>query len=605
MRRRVSVVLEEGGRQRVHPLQQEEGGYFAGRVSDAPAGIRYRYRLDDDERLYPDPASRFQPEGPHGPSQIVDPGGFAWTDGTWEGVSLPGQVLYELHLGAFTREGTWKAAMEQLPELARLGVTTVEVMPVAEFSGRFGWGYDGVDLYAPYHLYGEPDDFRRFVDRAHALGLGVILDVVYNHFGPDGSYVRAFSPDYFSAKQGEWGDAINFDGPNAGPVRAFFADNAGYWIDEYHLDGLRLDATQAIEDASPVHILAEIGERVRAAAKGRSTIVVAENEPQRIRLIKPVEQGGYGLDALWNDDYHHSAMVALTGHNEAYYSDYHGSAQEFISAIKRGFLFQGQRNTHQNQPRGTPAFGVSPATFVHYLQNHDQVANSLRGERVHALTAPGRFRALTALTLLGPETPMLFMGEEFAASSPFPYFADHPPELARLVAQGRADFMSQFPSVATSEARSQLLRPEAPETFERSKLDWSERERHAAVYAMHRDLLRLRREEAVFRGQRVGGVDGAVLGPGAFVLRFFGDDGDDRLLVVNLATDLRLTELPEPLLAPPEGRHWDLRWSSEDVRYGGGGTPPIFVDDGWRIPGEAAVVLGPADGPTGRAGRRA
>src|SRR5437667_221040 len=413
-------------------------------------------------------------------------------------------------------------------------------MPLADFDGRFGWGYDGVDLFAPTRLYGRPDDLRRYVDRAHALGIGVILDVVYNHLGPTGNYLRVFSPSYFTNRyENEWGDAINFDGPDAGPVREFFTANAGYWIDEFHFDGLRLDATQQIYDASPEHILAAVGARVREAARGRSTIVVAENEPQDTRLVRPSAAGGHGLDALWNDDFHHSAMVALTGRAEAYYSDTYGEPQEFISAAKYGYLYQGQHYHWQRQPRGTPAWGVPPTAFINFLQNHDQVANSARGLRVHQVTSPGRYRAMTALLLLLPSTPMLFQGQEFAASAPFLYFADFEAELADAIRRGRAEFLTQFPSAAAFEERAALDNPGAPHTFARCKLDFSERETHAEAYALHRDLLQVRHEDDAFQVQRPGAVDGAVLGPATFALRFFtGDHSDDRLLIVNLGADL-------------------------------------------------------------------
>lgn len=602
-RRQVEVVFD--GMEHLNcSLQAEAEGYFSGTVAKAEAGMRYRFRLDDGERLYPDPASRFQPEGPHGPSQIVNPRSFAWTDHAWRGVSLKGQVIYEMHIGTFTREGTWAAAEAQLPELADLGVTVLEVMPVADFPGRFGWGYDGVNMFAPTRLYGEPDDFRRFVDRAHALGLGVILDVVYNHLGPDGNYLREFSEDYFSTKhKTEWGEAINYDGPNSQPVRDYFSANAAYWITEFHLDGLRLDATQSIFDDSPEHILTAIGRAVRTAAQGRDTLIVSENEPQHIRLVQPVEQGGYGLDALWNDDFHHSAMVALTGRNEAYYTDYRGNPQEFISAAKYGFLYQGQWYRWQQQRRGSSGLRQAPTSFITFLQNHDQVANSGRGERVHRLANPGQYRALTALLLLGPCTPMLFQGQEFAASNPFYYFADFAGELKRLVREGRAESLAQFRSLATPEMRAVLADPGELATFERSKLDFTDRERHADVYQLHRDLLRLRRQEPVFRSQQQDALDGAVLSARAFVLRFFGADPDglpngleDRLLLVNLGIDLTLSPAPEPLLAPPPEHHWKVLWSSEHPRYGGLGTPPLETTVNWLIPGHAAVVLQPAPG---------
>jgi maltooligosyltrehalose trehalohydrolase len=592
-RRSVHVVLEDGpGVGADVSLSSAGGGYFSGWAEAAGAGTLYRYRLDGGPNLYPDPASRFQPQGPHGPSRVIDPSGFSWADKEWRGCGLEGQVLYEMHVGTFTREGTWAAVTRELPVLADLGVTVLEVMPVADFPGRFGWGYDGVDLFAPTRLYGTPDDFRRFVDRAHALGLGVILDVVYNHVGPDGNFLKEFAPGYFTDRyKNEWGEALHFDGADAGPVREFFVANAGYWIDEFHLDGLRLDATQQIFDHSPEHVLAAVGRRVRQAAGGRATLLVAENESQHAKLARPPGRGGYGLDMLWNDDYHHSAMIVLSGHNEAYYTDFLGTPQEFVSAAKWGYLFQGQRYQWQKKRRGTPTFGLNPAAFVNFLQNHDQVANSAHGLRCHALASPGLFRALTALTLLMPGTPMLFQGEEFAASSPFLFFADHNPELARLVRKGRGEFLSQFPSIALPGVQAGLPDPADPRTFERCKLDLTERERHAEVYALHRDLIRLRRADPVLRAPRRGSFDGAVLGAEAFVLRYFGGAEGDRLLIVNLGRDLHLDSAPEPLLAPPEGMRWEVRWSSEDPRYGGLGSPPLDTEENWRLPGHAAVLL--------------
>jgi maltooligosyltrehalose trehalohydrolase len=552
-------------------LAPEADGYFSGAVAGVGDGALYRYRLDAGE-AFPDPASRFQPEGPHGPSQVVDPSRFRWTDGEWRGAGREGQVLYEMHIGTFTQEGTWEAAARQLPALAELGITVIEVMPVSEFPGRFGWGYDGVALFAPYHGYGGPDDFRRFVDGAHAVGLGVILDVVYNHLGPDGNYLKQFSEHYFTDKYtNDWGQALNFE--DAEPVRELFIASAGYWIAEYHLDGLRLDATQDVQDASEDHILAAIGRRAREAAGARRIYITTENEPQDTRLVRPPEAGGYGFDSLWNDDFHHSAMVALTGRSEAYYTDYRGTPQEMISLVKYGYLYQGQRYSWQKKRRGSSGLGLPASAFTNFLQNHDQVANSARGDRVHKLASPGRFRALTALLLLGPGTPFLFQGQEFCASAPFLYFADHTPELAAAVRKGRLEFLSQFPSLALLATQAGVPDPEA--------------------LALHRDLLRLRREDPVFRAQGAGWLDGTVLGREAFALRFFGETAGDRLLLVNLGMDLDLEPVPEPLLAPLTGSRWEPLWSSEDPKYGGSGAPPPEDDEGcWRLSGQAAVVLG-------------
>ena len=574
------------------PMQSEGNGYFSLLKSDCGPGDSYWFRLDCG--TYPDPTSRFQPEGPHGPSQVVDPAAFAWTDESWPGVSRQGQIIYEMHIGTFTPEGTWDAAIEKLDGLASLGITLLEVMPVSDFAGDRGWGYDGVNLFAPTRLYGQPDDFRRFVDRAHALGMGVILDVVYNHFGPDGNYLARFSKDYLHyERKNEWGDSINFDGENCGPVREFFLMNAAYWIAEYHLDGLRLDATQQIHDASDEHMIKAIGVAVREAAPGRQTYVVAENDQQDPRIARPIEEGGYGLDALWNDDFHHSAMVALTGRNEGYYTDFKGQPQEFVSLSKRGYLFQGQGYKLRGGPRGSSALDLHPENFVICLQNHDQVANSLWGRRAHQLSHGGTLRALTALLLLNPSTPMLFQGQEFAASAPFLFFAHHHPELARLVSEGRAGELGIFPSIASDEARLHLPDPEKEETFLRCKLDWAERERHSDVYRLHRDLIALRKTTPHFGEAQRGDHDGAVLDGRAFLLRFFGEN-DDRLLVINLGLDLIMDSVAEPLMAPLSERDWQLIWSSENPSYGGGGTPPLRKGTGWVFPGQSAVLLASA-----------
>ena len=600
--KRVELVVEHDAAAAQAPLaialEPEGGGYWGTVTRAARAGSRYRFRLDGGSALFPDPASRFQPTGPHGPSEVIDPDSFSWTDEAWAGARLPGQVIYELHVGTFTPQGDWAGARGRLPHLRDLGVTAIELMPVADFAGTFGWGYDGVDLFAPYHRYGRPDDLRRFVDEAHRLGLAVLLDVVYNHLGPDGNYLARFAPGYFSDKATEWGAAINYDGADAAPVREFFAENAAYWIREFHLDGLRIDATQSIFDESDDHIIAALVRRARAAAPGgRPIVIVGENEPQHPHLARPPERGGLGLDGLWNDDLHHAAVVALTGRNEAYYHDYLGAPQEFISAAKYGYLYQGQRYAWQNKRRGRSARGLAPASFVAYLENHDQVANSATGLRLWHTTTPGRGRAMTALLLLGPWTPMLFQGQEWSASSPFLFFADHNAELAPLVRQGRVEFLTQFPRCATAETRERLWDPGARATFEASRLDWSEPAgpRGQQSLALHRDLLALRRTDPVLQAQGTDGVriDGAVLGAECFLLRYLAPrESDDRLLIVNMGRDLAVDPAPEPLLAPPEGARWITLWSSESVRYGGDGTPPLDSEEhGWRAPGHAAVLL--------------
>jgi maltooligosyltrehalose trehalohydrolase len=587
-RKRVSVVVEG---EPDFDLARESGGYFSGTRSRTPAGTLYSLRLDDSPTRYPDPASRFQPHGHDGPSQVVDPSAYRWGDASWQGVDARAAVVYEMHVGTFTPEGTWRAAAAQLRWLADLGITTLELMPVGEFPGRFGWGYDVVHFFAPTRLYGTPDAMRAFVDEAHRLGLGVILDVVYNHCGTLGCFLPAYSGDYFSTRyRNDWGHALNFDGKDAQPVREFFLANVEYWISEFHLDGFRYDATQSMFDASATHILADMNARARAAAAPRRVYLVGENEPQDVRLLHEPAHGGYGVDALWNDDFHHAARVALTGRTEAYYSDYRGAPQEFISAAKRGFLYQGQHYGWQKKNRGTATRSLEPHRFVAFLQNHDQVANSAQGRRLHELTSPGQLRAATALLLLAPQTPLLFQGQEFAASAPFLYFADNPPENAGAVKEGRGDFLKQFPSIAAA-GHVLLADPASVETFERCKLDLAERETHGSAVALHRDLLRLRHGDPVFSRHTAGALDGAVLANEAFVLRFYADADDDRLLIVNFGADLALSPLPEPLLAPPSECAWKLAWSSEDVAYGGEGTAPPECGAVWRIPAHAALVF--------------
>jgi maltooligosyltrehalose trehalohydrolase len=586
----VELVTESEGE--AVALRPEDNGYHSGYADNAVPGARYRFRLDAGD-AFPDPASRYQPDGPHGPSVVVDPTSYNWSDGEWKGVSIHGQVVYEIHIGTFTKGGTFRSAIERFPDLVDTGITLIEVMPTADFAGRFGWGYDGVNFFAPSRLYGTPDDFRAFVDAAHHLELGVILDVVYNHFGPDGNYLTRYSPRYLAARASEWGDAPNFDGPDCGAVREYFLTNARYWIEEFHLDGLRLDATQQIFDKSSPHIIAEINEAVRASSGERSTVLIAENEPQDTRLVRSQESGGFGLDAMWNDDFHHAARVAATGRDEAYYSGYRGVAQELVSAAKYGPLYQGQWFAWQGQRRGGSALDLAPTQFVAFTQNHDQIANTAGGRRLHLETSPGRFRALTALLLLLPQTPLLFQGQDFCASAPFLYFADHTAALACAVREGRADFISQFPSIG-AEPDASTPDPADPITFLRSKIDWAERRDNAAALALHRDLLTLRREDPVIRGQRHRGLDGAVLDDSALVIRFFGGTEDDRLLVVNLGHRKHFASPAEPLLAPPLNRAWRTMFSTESPRYGGWGTPLLeTLTDGWRIPAESAALLIP------------
>lgn len=570
-----------------HAMQSEAGGYHSAYVDTAGVGSRYGFRLDGNPQVLPDPASRGQPDGPHGTSTVVDPAAYAWGDAGWTGVGRPGEVMYELHVGTFTEEGTWAAAARKLPLLKEIGITIIEMMPVAEFPGRFGWGYDGVAIFAPTKIYGTPDDLRSFIDTAHQLDMGVILDVVYNHFGPDGNYMPLFASAYLSERyENEWGDAINFDGAGADGVREFVRENAAYWVREFHFDGLRLDATQQIYDASPRNIMAELTAAARAAAGSRSILVVGENERQDPTFLRPEAAGGYGLDALWNDDFHHASHVALTGRADAYYADYAGTAQELLACVKHGFLYQGQRSTCQKSARGVPGLDLPPGRLITFLENHDQIANSAFSRRLVELTDRARLRAMTALWLLMPGTPLFFQGQEFAAPGQFLYFADHNKELAEQVAKGRRAFLMQFPGIDGIETDD----PAAEATFRKSILDWSARVSNEWALRLHRDLIALRNTDPVFAV--TPRLDGAILTEDAFVVRLFGEQ-DDRLLVFNFGRDWHPRIVPEPLLAPRPGCTWRLMWSSEDPAYDGEGARAPVNDEGfWFVQGRSAAVLG-------------
>ena len=583
-----SVALVLDG-ERELPMQRDAAGFFTIEVPQAGAGQRYWYRIA--QGLRPDPASRWQPEGPLGPSEVVDGRRFEWTDDGWTGVAAAHrQVFYEMHVGTFTRQGTWRAATDRLRDLAEIGVTTLEVMPIAEFNGRFGWGYDGVQLFAPTHLYGTPDDVRRFVNAAHELGLAVILDVVYNHFGPVGNYMPEFSDTVLGAP-GEWGDAINYDGHGSAPVRSFMKENAAYWIRDFHFDGLRMDAVGAMEDSSDEHIVSEICHAAREAAGGRAIFIVGECEAQDTRLFNATGAYRDGLDAMWNEDWHHSAFVTLTGRRHAYFTDYRGTGQEFASMARHGFLYQGQWYTWQQKPRGGYAIGLPSWRFVAFLENHDQVANTGLGERIYQHVDAGRWRALTTLLLLGPALPLLLQGQEFGSSQPFTYFADHEGELADAVMKGRVDFLAQFPTLKTPEMRALIPNPADPKTFEGCKLLDEERRADSPLRRLHQDLIRLRRDDLVLRevGTERVRIESSAPVPTVVLLRYMAGL-EDRLLVANLA-DAYDCPMNDPLLAPLPQNIWTQVWSSEQVQYGGPGATSIPDTNPWVIPAGAAVLL--------------
>ncbi|WP_075214139.1 malto-oligosyltrehalose trehalohydrolase [Mongoliimonas terrestris] len=579
------LVLEDGET----PMTDEGNGWFSASMPGRRAGERYGFRLGDDPAVLPDLASRHQPDGPHGRSALLDHGAFRWTDGDWRGVPLSDAVISEIHIGTFTPEGTFAAAADRLPLLAEVGITVIEVMPLNDFPGRFGWGYDGVGWFAPVGIHGTPDDLKRFVDRAHGLGLAVILDVVYNHLGPDGQYHRRYAAGHFSTRyKNEWGDPLNFDDEGSAGMRALVVESAAAWIRDYHVDGLRFDATQQIFDASPVHVVAEAAAACRAAAPGRHLILLAENTPQDVTVLEPGDAGGQGLDALWNEDFQRAARIAVTGERDAYYSDLAGSPGELVAALRWGFLYHGQRSAWDKAPRGTNAFHVPLHRFIAFLENHDQVANARRGDRLARIGDPAMLAAVTTLLLLGPQTPMLFQGQEFGSSRPFVFFCDHRGDLADAVRKGRKGFLDQFPAVR----HGAIPDPSAEATYRACGLDWGERDRNGALLALHRDLLALRRDDPVFTAPDTA-IHVASPMADLAVMRWFGAGGaGDRLLLLNAGPGRILETLAEPLSAPRPGRPWRMIFSSDDDVYGGRGSAPAIDPDGvWSLPGRSAVVM--------------
>jgi maltooligosyltrehalose trehalohydrolase len=473
-------------------MTRGDGNWWRAEIPPAKTGIDYAFVLDGGEPV-PDPRSPWQPNGIHGCSRTLDHGAFSWTDQRWQAKPLSSAIVYELHVGTFTPQGTFIAAIDKLDYLVDLGVTHIELMPVAEFSGTHGWGYDGVDLYAPHHAYGEPDDLKRLVDATHARGLAVILDVVYNHLGPAGNYLARFGPYFTQRYATPWGQALNFDGAGSDEVRQFFCDNALMWLRDYHFDGLRIDAVHAILDTSAIHFLEQLAGEVAdlQAQTDRQLALIAESDLNDPRIIRPREIGGYGMHAQWSDDFHHALHCVLTGERAGYYRDF-GSLADLAKALQRVFVYDGRYSAFRRRRHGRPPSGLSGHSFLGYLQTHDQIGNRAKGERSSHLMNGGRLKIAAALVLTAPFIPTLFQGEEWGATSPFLYFTDHrDPELARNVTEGRRREFSSF-----GWNPEEVPDPQAVETFERSKLNWTERDKepHAGLLAWHRRLIELRQK---------------------------------------------------------------------------------------------------------------
>jgi maltooligosyltrehalose trehalohydrolase len=499
---RVDVIFERDNFTVTRALARLPDGAFTGWEPDLATGTRYRFSLDGGPGL-PDPASRWQPDGVHGASAYVDPTEFVWSDQDWDGVQREDLVIYELHVGTFTPEGTFAGVEARLGYLAALGVTAIELMPIAECAGTRNWGYDGVDLFAPSHHYGTPDHLRRLVNAAHRHGIAVILDVVYNHLGPEGAYLSAYSPYYFSSRHtSRWGAAVNLDGEHSEQVRAFFIENALHWIHEYHIDGLRLDATHTMVDSGSPHFLSELRARVHDQTS-RPAMLIAEDERNLAALILPPPRG-YGLDAVWADDFHHQVRVALVGERDGYFGDFTGTATDLAATVRQGWFYTGQRTPRTGQPRGSDPSGLAPSQFVFCVQNHDQIGNRAFGDRLHHAVDLDVYRAVSALLLLLPQIPLLFMGQEWAASTPFLYFTDHDPALGRLVTEGRRREFAAFAAFADPLTRLQIPDPQDPSTFALSRLSWDERHAgtHAGIERLYRRLLGIRRTDPVFRDRR-------------------------------------------------------------------------------------------------------
>lgn len=531
------LVLE--GRDDPFPMERLDSGWHCLTTREASIGSRYLFQLPDGLRV-PDPASRFQPEDVHGPSEVIAPGSYLWRDGVWTGRPWEQTVIYELHIGTFTPEGTFLAAIERLDHLQSLGVTAIEIMPVADFSGKRNWGYDGVLLYAPDSAYGRPEDLKALVEAAHVRGISVLLDVVYNHFGPDGNYIMKYFPDLQTERhKTNWGDAVNFDGPNNLATREFVIHNALYWIQEFHLDGLRLDAVHAIIDESEHHVLLELADRIRESVTDRPVHLILENEKnQACRLERDNSRAPVHFNAQWNDDIHHVLHTAGTHEDAGYYKEYKGEPGLLGKSLAQGFAFQGQCTTDGGTKKGEPCSHLPPTAFISFIQNHDQIGNRAMGERINAIVAPEVVRSLAAVYLLLPQIPMLFMGEEWCATAPFPYFGDFTGELGDKIRQGRRNEFSKFPEFADPAQRDKIPDPMAESTFASARIDWDEINdpKHGEWLDWYRRIIRQRHERIVPLLGRMGPDAGSyeVFGPAAVCVRWKFDGGGSLQLALNL-----------------------------------------------------------------------
>jgi maltooligosyltrehalose trehalohydrolase len=560
-------VQPAAGPARTVKMTRDENGFHSATDPEGKAGDHYLYRFPSG--AFPDPASRAQAGDVHGPSLVVDPRSFRWSDQEWQRPAFRDLVIYELHIGTFTPGGTFRSAIEKLPALRELGVNAIEIMPIGDFPGGRNWGYDGVLIYAPAHAYGSPDDLRALVDAAHQQGLAVILDVVYNHLGPDGNYLPTFSAQFFNEKHHTpWGRAFNFDGESSAPVREFFGKNPVYWMEEFHIDGFRMDATHEIADDSERHILAEMSEAIHA----RGGYAMAEDERNEARMLQPVAENGRGFDGVWADDFHHTTRVAVTSDRQSYFENFEGTLTELVDTLQHGWLFRGQKPRVDGSLRGTECADLSPSHFVHCISNHDQTGNRAFGERLSHAISPEAYRTLSALLCLTPYTPMLFMGQEWGASTPFLYFTEHNETLGPLVTEGRRKEFAGFAEFGSGASLTSIPDPQEEKTFQNSKLDWAERNAgvHGAILALYSECLRLRKSIRSFRPNGRDSWKVAATSWGAGALRFDSAEGEF-LILFDLHGGHR-GSFDSEFLTPPSGTAWELLLSSEEERFGGGKT---------------------------------
>jgi len=526
--REVAVQIVTNGKEQALYLSGEPDGYFSAQAAGFSAGDRYFYVLDGTRR-YPDPASRFQPEGVHGPSEIVNPGAFEWHDNEWKGTTVEALIIYELHIGTFTQEGTFQAVIKRLDYLLELGISAIEIMPVAQFPGSRNWGYDGAYLFAPQNSYGGPVGLKTLVDTCHGLGLSVILDVVYNHLGPEGNYLDNYGYYFTDKYRTPWGAAVNFDGPYSDEVRRFFIENALYWLTEYHIDGLRLDAVYEIFDFSPRHFLSELADVVHNSKKasGRNVYIIAESDRNDVCLIKAHKAGGYGMDALWNDDFHHSLHTLITGEDEGYYEDF-GKITHLGKAFSDGFVYSGQYSKFRKRHHGSISKQMPPNKFVVHSQNHDQVGNRMRGDRLSRTQPLEKLMLCAAIVILSPYIPLLFMGEEYGETADFPYFISHTDSnLVQNVREGRK---KEFAGFGWQEG---ALDPQAESTFLNSKIHTERREHgnHKILFDFYRKLLRLRKEIPLLNRPDRKGMK-VIIRPGEKVLIVKRWDSNDEVVSI-------------------------------------------------------------------------